>query len=325
MTDRVLAVRIHAFGGPEALTPEEIELPRPGPGEARVRHQAVGVNFIDVYHRSGLYPRPLPLIPGEEGAGVVEAVGRGVTDVRPGDRVVGLGTGAYCAARNWPAERLTKLPASLSSVEAASVFMKGLTADMLLNAIAQVKAGQTLLVHAAAGGMGQILTRWASSMGCEVIGTVGAPEKARAAKAVGAAHTILYREENVAERVKALTGGKGAHAVFDAVGKATQQASLDSVAPRGWYITYGNASGPPDPVSPRDLLIRGSLKMTRPSVTHYTTERAEREASAARLFDAVAKGWVKPEVGRTWPLREAAEAHRALEGRETTGGLVLSV
>jgi NADPH2:quinone reductase len=325
MNSKTLAVRIHAFGGPEVLSADQIELPPLGPGEARVRHEAVGVNFIDVYHRSGLYPRPLPLIPGEEGAGVVEAVGQGVTSVRPGDRVVGLLTGAYCAARNWPAERLTQLPEGLSCVQAASVFMKGLTADMLLNAVAQVKPGQTLLVHAAAGGMGQILTRWASSMGCVVIGTVGSADKAAAAKAAGAAHTILYREENVAERVKALTEGKGAAAVFDAVGKATQAASLDSVAPRGWYITYGNASGPPEPVSPMDLLRRGSLRMTRPSVIHYTSERAEREASAARLFEAIAKGWVKPQVGRSWPLTQAADAHRALEGRETTGGLVLTV
>ncbi len=325
MTGRTLAVRIHAFGGPEALTPEEIELPPPGPGEAQVRHEAVGVNFIDVYHRTGLYPRPLPLIPGEEAAGVVEAVGRGVTDLTPGDRVVGLLTGGYCAARNWPAERLTKLPAGLGSVEAAGVFMKGLTADMLLNAVAAATSGQTLLVHAAAGGMGQILTRWATALGCEVIGTVGSAEKAAVAKAAGAAHVILYRDENVAERVKAITGGKGAAAVFDAVGKATQAASLDSVAPRGWYVTYGNASGPPDPVSPRDLLVRGSLKMTRPSVMHYTADRADREAAAERLFGAIAQGWVKPAVGRTGPLREAAEAHRALEGRETTGALVLTV
>lgn len=325
MTDRVLAVRVHDVGGPEVLTPEEIELAPPGPGEARVRHEAVGVNFIDVYYRSGLYPIRRPFTPGEEGAGVVEAVGQGVTNVRPGDRVVGLGTGAYCAARNWPAERLTALPDQLSSVQAAGVFMKGLTADMLLNSVAAVRAGQTLLVHAAAGGMGQILTRWASSLGCTVIGTVGSADKAKIAKDAGAAHTILYREEKVDVLVRALTGGRGADAVFDAVGKATQQVSLDSVAPRGWYISFGNASGPPDPVSPRDLLIRGSLKMTRPSVTHYTTDPGQRAASAKRLFDAIAKGWVKPEVSRTWPLRNAADAHRALEGRETTGGLVLTV
>ncbi len=323
MTATTLAVRVHEFGGPEALAVEEIALPPPGPGEAQVRHDAIGLNYIDVYHRSGLYPQARPFVPGQEAAGVVEAVGAGVTEVAPGDRVVARAGGAYAGARNLPAAELVKLPGHVSTRDAAAVFLKGLTAEMLLLRIARVEPGWPILVHAAAGGAGSIIVRWAAALGCEVIGTVGSEEKAARARDAGCAHVILYREEDVAARVREITGGAGVRAALDSVGKATQAASLDSLAPRGWYIPFGNASGPPDPIAPLELLRRGSLLMTRPSVMHYIADKAEREAAAARLFAAMADGRVRAEITRTYPLTEVAEAHRALEARETVGSTVL--
>jgi NADPH2:quinone reductase len=317
------AVRVHEFGGPDAMRLEEIELPAPGPGEAQVRHEAIGLNYIDVYHRSGLYPQERPFVLGQEAAGVVAAVGPGVRDVKPGDRVVARAAGAYAGARNLPAAELVRLPDDVSTREAAAVFLKGLTVEMLLFRIARVERGWPVLVHAAAGGVGLILTRWAAALGCEVIGTVGSEAKAALAREAGCAHVILYRDEDVADRVRELTGGAGVRAAFDAVGKATQAASLDSLARRGWYVSFGNASGPPEPIAPLELLRRGSLLMTRPSVMHYIADKAEREAAAARLFEAMRAGHVRAEVRQTFSLADVAAAHRALEARETTGATLL--
>jgi NADPH2:quinone reductase len=320
---RTLAVRIHDFGGPEAMRLEEIELPPPGPLEAQVRHEAIGLNYIDVYHRSGLYPQDLPFVLGQEAAGVVAAVGADVEGIRPGDRVVARAAGAYAGARNLIAAELVRLPDGVSTRDAAAIFLKGLTAEMLLFRLARVEPGWPVLIHAAAGGVGLILTRWAAALGCEVIGTVGSEGKAALAREAGCGHVIFYRDEDVATRVREITGGAGVKAAFDSVGAATQMASLDSLARRGWYIPFGNASGPPEPVAPLDLLRRGSLLMTRPSVMHYIAERTEREAAAARLFAALKAGQVRAEVHATYPLAEAAAAHSALEARATTGSTLL--
>ncbi len=322
-TVKTTAVRVHMFGGPEVLTVEEIDLAPPGPTEAQVRHEAIGLNYIDIYHRSGLYLQETPFVLGQEAAGVVVAIGSEVKDVKVGDRVVAYAPGGYSTFWNLPADLLVKLPDGVSTRDAAAVFLKGLTAEMLLLRIARVERGWPVLVHAAAGGAGQILTRWAAALGCEVIGTVGSEEKAALAKEAGCAHVILYRDEDVADRVRDITGGAGVKAAFDSVGKATQAGSLDSLARRGWYIPFGNASGPPEPVSPMELLRRGSLLMSRPSVTHYITDKAEREAAAGRLFAAMKAGHVRAEIRQTFPLAQAADAHRALEGRKTTGATVL--
>jgi NADPH2:quinone reductase len=318
------AIRIHETGGPEVLRLEEIPVGEPAAGEARVRHAAVGVNFIDVYHRTGLYPLPLPTGIGVEAAGVVEAVGAGVTHVRAGDRVAYVTTaGSYAEARVVPADRLVKLPADIPDRTAAGMMLKGLTVQAFVRRTYPVKPGDTVLVHAAAGGVGLIMIQWLKALGATVIGTVGSDEKASVARAHGADHTIVYTREEVPRRVRELTGGAGVPVVYDSVGKATFEGSLDSLRPLGLMVSFGNASGSVPPFDLGVLGRKGSLFLTRPTVFTYIAKREDLERGAAELFEVVRSGKVKVEISRTWPLAEAAEAHRALAGRTTTGSLVL--
>ena len=318
------AIRIHQTGGPEVLRFEDVETPAVAPGLALVRHRAIGVNFIDTYFRSGLYKAPLPLIPGNEGAGVVEAVGEGVTNVRVGDRVAWTTAwGGYAEARLIPAYRLVRLPEALSDEIAASIMLKGLTAWYLLRRTFPVGPNQTILVHAAAGGVGQLLVQWAKALGATVIATAGGPEKTTLARALGADHAIDYRAEDWVARVREITDGGGCHVVYDGVGRDTYPGSLDCLRPLGLWVTFGQASGALPPVDAQLLSQKGSLFMTRPTLGTYIHETADLEAGAAELFDMIGSGRVKVSVGQRWPLAEAAEAHRALEGRRTTGASVL--
>lgn len=318
------AIRFHQTGGPEVLRWEEVEVPAPGPGEVRLRQVAVGLNFIDTYHRSGLYPLPLPAIPGVEGVGHIEALGPGVEGVRVGDRVACLGPlGAYAQERNVPADRLIPLPEGLGDLEAGAMMLQGLTAWFLLRRTHRVQPGETVLVHAAAGGVGLVLCQWARHLGATVIGTVGSEEKARLAREHGCAHTLLYREEDVPARVRELTGGQGVPVVYDGVGKDTWTASLDCLAPLGLMVSFGNASGPVPPVDLLSLTARGSLFVTRPTLFTYVAKREELLAGARELFDVVLGGTVRIPARQTFPLREAAAAHRELEARRTTGSTVL--
>src|SRR6187399_207072 len=319
------AIRIHTPGGPEAMKWEEVAVGDPGQGEARVRHTAVGVNYIDTYHRSGLYKVPLPSGLGSEGAGVVEAVGAGVDWVKPGDRVAYCGgpLGSYSEARVMPAERLVKLPDGISDRAAATLMLKGLTTQYLFRQIYKLKAGDTILFHAAAGGVGLIACQWARALGVTMIGTVGSDEKAELAKANGCMHTIVYTRENFVERVKALTGGKGVPVVYDGIGKDTFPASLDCLVPRGLFVSYGNASGP---VPPFDILLlsqKGSLMVTRPTLFTFANNRENIAAMSGELFDLVKSGKIVSEPRQTVPLKDAADAHRALESRKTTGATIL--
>jgi NADPH:quinone reductase len=317
-------IRIHQTGGPETLRLDDVPVADPGPGEARVRHAAIGVNFIDIYHRTGLYPLPLPATLGQEAAGRVEAVGPGVTAVKPGDRVAYVfGPGAYADVRLVPAERLLKLPDDISDQTAAAMMLKGLTVHALIRRTYPVKAGDTVLWHAAAGGVGLLAVQWLKALGATVIGTVGSDDKAERARAAGCDHVIVYTREAFPKRVRELTGGEGVPVVYDAVGKATFDGSIDSLRPLGLMVTFGNASGPVPPVEPALLSRKGSLFLTRPTVMHYIAKRADLERGAAELFDVVRSGKVKVEIGGTWPLADAAKAHAALEGRATTGSLVL--
>lgn len=320
------AIRIHENGGPEVLRWEDVEVGLPGPGEAKLRHTAVGLNYIDVYHRTGLYPLPgLPAVPGMEGAGIVEAVGEGVTEVAVGDRVAyaGLPPGAYAEERLIPAHRLIRLPDSITDLQAAGMMLQGMTAQYLLRSTCRVQAGESILVHAAAGGVGLIACQWGKHLGATVIGTVGSEEKAELAKAHGCDHTILYREEDIAERVKVFTGGAGVSVVYDSVGKNTFTASLDSLRPMGLLVSFGNASGPVPPFEPGILAQKGSLFFTRPTLMTYTAKREDLVDSAQELFEVVQSGAVKIEVNQTYPLKDAAQAHRDLEARLTTGATVL--
>jgi NADPH2:quinone reductase len=312
-------------GGPEVLERETISAPTPAPGEAVVRHEAVGLNFIDTYHRSGLYPVPLPSGLGGEGAGVVEAIGEGVTDVAVGDRVVYAGTvlGAYATVRAINAEQLVKLPDAIDDKTAAAAFLKGLTADMLVGACGKVQPGQAILVHAAAGGMGSLLVQWVHAIGATVIAHAGSPEKAEKARALGADHVLSCPFDALAGEVRRLTGGRGVDTVFDGVGKDSWAASLASIARRGLMVTYGNASGAVPPVPPLDLMRAGSLFLTRPTMGDYSDSPADRRAAAQRLFDMILSGKLQVEIGQTFALADAAQAHRALEGRTTTGSTVL--
>jgi NADPH2:quinone reductase len=319
------AIRIHQTGGPEVLSWETVDLPAPGAGEATVRHAAVGLNFIDTYHRTGLYPLPLPSGIGLEGAGVVEAVGEGVSEVKVGDRVAYAGgpLGAYAEARNIPAHRLLKLPDSIAFETAAAMMLQGLTAAYLLRKTYRVQAGDAVLIHAAAGGVGLIACQWAKALGATVIGTVGSAAKGELAKAHGCDHVINYSTENFVTRVREITGGEGVPVVYDGVGKDTFMGSLDSLRPLGMLVTYGNASGP---VPPLDLLLlsqKGSLFVTRPTIASYTAKRADLEALGAELFEVVASGKVKIEVHQRYALKDAAQAHADLEARKTTGSTVL--
>jgi NADPH2:quinone reductase len=318
------AIRFERPGGPEVLRLEEVAVGEPAAGEARVRHTAIGVNFVDVYHRSGLYPLALPSGLGVEGAGVVEAVGAGVGHVRPGDRVAYMGPlGSYAEARLVPADRLVRLPAEIDDRTAAAVMTKGLTVQALVRRTRPVKAGETVLVHAAAGGVGVLMVQWLKAIGATVIATVGSDEKAALARRNGADHVVVYSREDFARRVREITGGAGVPVVYDSVGKATFEGSLDSLAPMGMLVTFGNASGPVPPVDVMALSRKGSLFLTRPSVFHYVARREDLERGAGELFEMLRGGKLRPEIGRSWPLAQAAEAHRALEGRKTTGSVLL--
>lgn len=319
------AIRIHQTGGPEVLRWEAVDVPAPAAGEATVRHAAVGLNFIDTYHRTGLYPLPLPAGLGLEGAGVVEAVGPGVSEVKVGDRVAYAGgpVGAYAEVRNIPAHRLLKLPDDIEFTTAAAMMLQGLTAAYLLRRTYRVQSGDAVLIHAAAGGVGLIACQWAKALGATVIGTVGSEAKAVLARAHGCDHVINYSTENFTARVREITGGEGVPVVYDGVGKDTFLGSLDSLRPLGMMVTYGNASGP---VPPLDLLLlsqKGSLFVTRPTLMSYTTKREDLVALGAELFDVVAAGRVRVEVNQTYALKDAAQAHRDLEARKTTGSTIL--
>ncbi len=319
------AIRFSRTGGPEVLEYVDVEVGEPGPGEARVRHEAIGVNFIDVYFRTGLYPQPLPSGLGQEGAGVVEAVGEGVTHVKPGDRVVYAGrpNGAYCQARTMPADILVRLPDDIPFDTAAAMMLQGLTVQYLFNRTYKLKAGETILFHAAAGGVGLIACQWARALGVNLIGTVGSKEKAELAKAHGAAHVINYNTEDVVQRVLEITNGEKVPVVYDSVGKDTFTRSLDCLRPLGLMVSFGNSSGAVPPFSLGELASRGSLFITRPSLGAYAASRAELEAMAADLFQMVSSGKVKVEVNQKFPLAEAAKAHIALESRKTTGSTIL--
>ena len=320
------AIRVHQVGGPDVLQWEEVEVGEPGPGEVKLRQDAVGLNFIDVYHRTGLYPQPLPFTPGTEGAGVIESVGPEIEGLKPGDRVGYAGPiGSYAEQRLIAADRLVKLPDSISTEQAAAIMLQGMTAEMLLRRVHQVKSGETILIHAAAGGVGLIMCQWAAALGATVIGTVGSDEKAELARAHGCTHPIVYTRQDFAAEVDRITGGAKLPVVYDSVGRDTFLKSLDCLHPRGLMVSFGNASGPPDPIAPGLLAQKGSLFLTRPTLFNYIATREELEESASALFEMVDSGKVKVEIKQRFPLREAAEAHRALEARKTTGSTVLTV
>lgn len=320
------AIRIHETGGPEVMRWEDVSVPEPGRDEVRLRHRAVGLNFIDVYHRSGLYPLPLPAGLGQEGAGIVEAVGEGVGFLKVGDRVAYCGAGApgaYCEVRIAPADRMVPLPADIGDAAAAAMMLKGLTAWYLLRRTFPVKAGDTILVHSAAGGVGLILCQWAAHLGATVIGTVGSRAKAELAAAHGCHHPLVLGEDDFTARTRALTGGAGVPVVYDSVGRDTFMSSLDCLRPRGMMVSFGQSSGKVPPLDVTVLAAKGSLFLTRPSLFAYVAERAELLAAAEELFSLVRAGVLRIEINQTYPLREAAQAHRDLEGRKTTGSTVL--
>jgi NADPH2:quinone reductase len=320
------AIRIRRPGGPEALELEVAELAEPGPGEALVLHTAIGVNYIDVYHRSGLYPLPsLPHGLGMEAAGVVEAVGPGVAGVQVGQRVAYASgpPGAYAEARLIRADRLVPLPPEIDDRTAAASLLKGMTVEYLVRRTHRAEAGETVLWHAAAGGVGLIACQWLAHLGVTVIGTVGSEAKARLAREHGCTHTIVYTREDFVSRVRDFTGGRGVSAVYDSVGRDTFVRSLDCLAPRGVMVSFGNASGKPEPIDPGLLGAKGSLFLTRPTLVDYTGAREELLGSAAALFDVISRGAVKVRISETWELVEAARAHTALEARRTWGSTLL--
>jgi NADPH2:quinone reductase len=318
------AIRVRETGGPEVLRYEDLPTPQVGPNQALVSHTAIGVNFIDTYFRSGLYAAELPFTPGNEGAGVVEAVGEGVTNIRPGDRVAWTAPlGGYAEYRLIPAYRLVPLPDGVSDEVAASVMLKGLTAWYLLRRTFPVGPEHTVLIHAAAGGVGQLSVQWAKALGATVIGTAGGPDKTARVRELGADHAIDYRSEDFVSRVREITDGQGCHVVYDGVGRDTYPGSLDCLRPLGMWVTFGQASGPLPPVDAQLLSAKGSLFMTRPTLGTYIHDTADLHAGAAELFDVIASGGVRVAVNHRWPLAQAAEAHRALEGRRTTGATVL--
>ena len=319
------AIRIHKNGGPEVLAWEEVQVGAPGPGEARVKHHAVGLNFIDVYFRTGLYPQPLPAGLGMEGAGVVEAVGAGVSHVKPGDRVAYAGgpTGAYAEVRVMPAAPLIKLPDAISFDTGAAMMLQGMTVRYLIKKSYPVKAGETVLLHAAAGGIGLIACQWLRALGVTVIGTVSSAEKAALAKAHGCAHIINYTTEDFTAKVKEITGGKGVPVVYDSIGKDTWEGSLNCLQPLGHMITFGNASGPVPPVTLTTLSAKGSLYVQRPTLNTYASRRDWLEEMAADLFEAVTSGKVKIEINQRFALKDAGLAQADLEARKTTGCTIL--
>lgn len=318
------AIRFVRTGGPEVLELVEIDTPTPGAGQILIRHEAIGINFIETYQRTGLYPVKLPAIPGSEVAGVVEAVGDGVTRVKVGDRVATIGSsGAYAEASIVRADRAVVIPDGITTKVAAAILLKGMTTEALVRRTYPVKSGETVLVHAAVGGVGQIMTQWLKAIGATVIATVGSEAKAEKAHALGADHVILYREQDVAAEVRRITGGVGVPVAFDSVGKDTFEGTLASLARRGLFVSFGNASGPPPPIVAGRLMSAGSLYFTRPTLGDYVTTSEELDASAAALFDVIASGKVKIEIGQTFPLADARRAHEALESRSTIGASLL--
>ena len=319
------AIRIHKTGGPEVLQWESVAVGEPGPGEARVRHTAIGLNYIDTYFRSGLYKLPLPSAIGVEAAGVVEAVGPGVTDISKGDRVAygGHPPGSYAEVRVMPADKLVKLPDDVSDRSAATLMLKGLTVQYLIRQTYRVKSGDTILLHAAAGGVGLIACQWARALGVTLIGTVGSDEKAALAKANGCAHTIVYTRENFVERVKEITGGKGVPVVYDSIGKDTFPASLDCLKPRGMFVSFGSSSGPIAAFDIGLLVQKGSLFATRPSIAAYAATRPDLLRMADEMFALVRTGKIVSEARQSYALKDAAQAHRDLEARKTTGATLL--
>jgi NADPH:quinone reductase len=318
------AIRIHEHGGPEVLRWEAVELPAPGPGQALVRHHAIGVNFIDTYHRSGLYKLPLPSTLGVEAAGVVEAVGPGVTEVQPGDRVAyERPPGAYAQARIMAAQRLVKLPDAISFEQAAAMMLKGLTAQMLVRRVHRVVAGETVLLHAAAGGVGLIMGQWLHALGATVIGTVGSEDKVALARAHGCEHVLVLGRDDIALRVRELTDGVGVPVVYDSIGRDTFALSLDCVRRMGLMVSFGNASGPVEPLAPSLLQSKGSLFLTRPTLGDYALDRTDLLAMADELFQRVTSGQIKIQVRQRYALQDAAQAHADLAARRTTGSIVL--
>jgi NADPH2:quinone reductase len=319
------AIRMSRIGGPEVMELVDVSLDAPGPGEAQVRHAAIGLNYIDVYFRTGLYPQPLPAGLGMEGAGTVEAVGEGVTHVKVGDRVAYAGrpNGAYAEVRNMPADGLLVLPDNIGFETAAAMMLQGLTVQYLFHRTVQLKAGDTILFHAAAGGVGLIACQWAKVMGVNLIGTVGSEEKAALAIEHGATHVINYNKDNFTEKVRELTGGKGVMAVYDSIGKDTFIGSLDCLAPLGMMVSFGSSSGPVPPFSLGELASRGSLFITRPSLMSYMAKREDLEAAAASLFGVVSSGAVKIDVRQRYALADVAQAHIDLEARKTSGSTIL--
>jgi NADPH2:quinone reductase len=320
------SIRIHKNGGPDVLQWEEVEVGEPGPAQVKIRQEAAGLNFIDVYHRTGLYKQALPFTPGVEGAGVVEAIGADVDHLQKGDRVAYAGPpGGYSEERLIDADRVVKLPDNISTDQAAGMMLQGMTAQMLLRSVFPVAKGDTILVHAAAGGVGLIMCQWAAALGATVIGTVGTEEKAALARAHGCAHPIVYSKQDFVAEVNRITSGDKLPVVYDSVGRDTFLKSLDCLKLRGLMVSFGNASGAPEPIPPNLLAQKGSLYLTRPTLFHYITTRAQLEQSAAELFEMVSSGKVKVEVKQRFPLKDAAEAHRQLEARKTTGSTILIV
>ena len=320
------AIRIHKAGKPEALQWEEVEVGEPGPGQLLLRQEAAGLNFIDVYHRTGLYKQPLPFTPGVEGAGVVAAVGPDVDHLKKGDRVAYAGPiGGYAEERLIDADRVVKLPKGISAEQAAGMMLQGMTAQMLLRSVFPVHERDTILVHAAAGGVGLIMCQWAAALGATVIGTVSTEEKAELARAHGCAHPVIYSKQDFVAEVQRITEGEKLPVVYDSVGRDTFMKSLDCLKIRGLMVSFGNASGPPDPIPPNMLAQKGSLYLTRPTLFHYIATREQLEQSANELFEMVSSGKVKIEVQQRFALKDAAEAHRALQARKTTGSTILTI
>ena len=320
------AIRVHQTGGPEVLKWEEVDVGEPGPGQVRLRQEAAGLNFIDVYHRSGLYKQELPFTPGVEGAGIVDALGPDVTNVRVGDRVAYAGPiGGYAEERLIAADKLVKLPESIPTEQAAAMMLQGLTAEMLLRRVYRVEAGEAILVQAAAGGVGLILCQWAKAIGATVIGTVGSDEKAELARAHGCDYPIVYTRQDFVAEVQRITDGRKLPVVYDGVGRDTFMKSLDCLHRRGMMVSYGNASGPVDPFPATLLAQKGSLFLTRPTLFDYVVTRDELEQASAELFAVIESGKVKIEVKQRFPLKDAAKAHRALESRRTSGSTVLTI
>ncbi|WP_293683048.1 quinone oxidoreductase [uncultured Phenylobacterium sp.] len=318
------AVQFRETGGPEVLRVVEIDTPAPGPGQILIRHQAIGINFIDTYHRTGLYPVKLPATPGGEAAGVVEAVGEGVTRFKVGDRAAySGGFGGYAEANVVRADRAVPIPGTISTEMAAAILLKGMTTEAFVRRTYPVRAGETVLVHAAVGGVGQIMTQWLKAIGAEVIATVGSRDKADKARALGADHVILYREQDVAAEVRRITGGQGVPVAYDSVGKDTFEGTLASLSRRGLFISFGNASGPVPPFAPARLAQGGSLYLTRPTLFDYIVTTEELDESAGLVFDMVASGKIDIEIGQTFALADARRAHEALEARTTVGASLL--